>query len=183
MNDWWSKQEWPCVCQGTDPWIHSHYDYNQHPCARCECAGYRPRIPEAVGIRILLGPEMTNEQAATILLGPEPMRPVQPPEDFRNEYERYCREACGAKPGAQLLCADCLHNRDLVERLKATQARKLTEVYQVIGWDSMASSWGDTYLDKVFWTMEKALQRCIELNVNAPLHQPRAHVRTVVVED
>lgn len=27
-------------------------------------------------------------------------------------------EPCGAKPGSPYLCASCLHNRDLIERLK-----------------------------------------------------------------
>lgn len=71
MNDWWAKQEWPCVCQGNDPWLHTHYDHGPHPCARClECQGYQPRIPEHIAIRILFGPVMTNEEAASILLGP-----------------------------------------------------------------------------------------------------------------
>jgi hypothetical protein len=59
------------VCQGDDPWIHVHRQEGKHPCARCgECREYRMRMPEHVAIRILIGPEMTNEEAATILLGP-----------------------------------------------------------------------------------------------------------------
>lgn len=71
MNDWWAMQEWYCVCQGCDPWVHSHYPDGKHRCAAgCGCTEYRPRIPEAVAIRILLGPDMTNAQEADILLGP-----------------------------------------------------------------------------------------------------------------
>jgi hypothetical protein len=62
---------WPCVCQGDDPIGHKHYDEGKHTCARClKCPGYRPRIPEHVAIRALIGPVMSNEQATTILIGP-----------------------------------------------------------------------------------------------------------------
>ena len=78
MNQWWAKQEWYCVCQGLDPWVHVHYEDANHACARCSrCKSYRPDIPEQVAIRMLLGPEMTNEQATRILLGPA----VEPREE------------------------------------------------------------------------------------------------------
>ena len=71
MNPWWAKQEWFCICQGNDVWVHIHYEVAPHQCARCtECDRYRPDIPEAVAIRMLLGPEMSEEEAATILMGP-----------------------------------------------------------------------------------------------------------------
>ncbi len=64
-------QEYKCICQRGDHVWHSHYQ-DTHGCARCaKCTGYQPDIPEAVAIRILLGPEMTNKQAADILLGPQ----------------------------------------------------------------------------------------------------------------
>lgn len=67
---WW--QEWPCKCQRRDPVFHKHYaDHPRHPCARCgACEQYEPDIPEHVAIRILLGPEMSDAEAATVLLGP-----------------------------------------------------------------------------------------------------------------
>jgi hypothetical protein len=80
MNAWWSQQEWVCICNRGDPWIHTHYaDWltpdGLHHCARCStCIGYRPDIPEHVAIRIMIGPEMTNKDATDILLGKELMR-------------------------------------------------------------------------------------------------------------
>lgn len=69
-NPWWDKQEFYCVCQGTDMWVHVHRAEGQHSCARCsECNQYRPNIPEQVAIRIMLGPVMSNKEAADILLG------------------------------------------------------------------------------------------------------------------
>lgn len=73
MNAWWATKEWPCVCNRGDRWVHTHYPDAPHKCARClECCEYRPDIPEHIAIRILLGPEMTNAQAADILLGKVP---------------------------------------------------------------------------------------------------------------
>lgn len=75
-TEWWSQQTWPCKCQGNDPWVHVHYDYDsddRHRCARCiECEGYQPDIPEWWAIRMLLGPEISQADACRILLGPAP---------------------------------------------------------------------------------------------------------------
>ncbi len=71
MKHWF--QEWPCICNRGDKVWHAHYaDDEKHRCGRCsdECSGYRLDIPEAVAIRILLGPVMSNIEAADILLGP-----------------------------------------------------------------------------------------------------------------
>lgn len=71
MNDWWRQQEWPCVCNRGDGWLHVHYADRGHRCARCnKCEAYGPDIPESVAIRMLIGPETTNAEAAAILLGP-----------------------------------------------------------------------------------------------------------------
>lgn len=73
MNPWWSEQEFYCKCQGNDRWVHVHRAEGTHSCARCsECTEYRPNIPEHVGTRILLGPEMLESTAADILLGTAP---------------------------------------------------------------------------------------------------------------
>lgn len=70
MNSWWSQQEWYCKCQDRDPWMHVHHMVSPHSCARCAaCKAYEPNIPEEAAIRILLGPEMTEETAENILLG------------------------------------------------------------------------------------------------------------------
>jgi len=85
MNPWWSQQEFYCKCQfahrrdfwgqfipGIDPWVHVHRQEPPHACARCsECKEYRPHIPEHIGIKILLGPEISVSEAADILLGKE----------------------------------------------------------------------------------------------------------------
>lgn len=63
-------QEYHCVCQGDDPWLHKHHDEAPHSCARCrECKAFRPDLTDAQALRILIGPDMTNAQAADILLG------------------------------------------------------------------------------------------------------------------
>lgn len=55
-----------------DGMMHSHYEQGWQSCALgCGCIRYRPDIPELVAIRILLGPEVTNDEAATILMGPK----------------------------------------------------------------------------------------------------------------
>ncbi len=72
MNEWWSRQEFHCVCQGDDQWVHVHRSEPGHGCARCHCSHYQPNIPEDVAIRMLIGPEMTEAQAANVLLGTAP---------------------------------------------------------------------------------------------------------------
>jgi len=67
-------REWTCVCNAGDPVFHAHYDNGRHQCARgCGCDHYRPAIPEAAAIRMLLGPPgpvMTEREAQRVLLGP-----------------------------------------------------------------------------------------------------------------
>jgi len=47
---------------------------------------------------------------------------------------RECPE-CAAKSGQPALCASCLHNRDVIERLKAlVREREKAAVFQGIGW-------------------------------------------------
>lgn len=99
MNPWWMTQEWACVCNRGDRWVHVHYAESPHACARCtECKGYCPDIPEYVAVQMLIGPEMTNEQATAILLGPK-------------WYPCYCR-GCGTRNGmgvshAGYICKEC----------------------------------------------------------------------------
>lgn len=48
-NPWWIMQTAYCVCQGSDPVVHTHYQDEPHGCARCvKCNAYQPlRAPEA----------------------------------------------------------------------------------------------------------------------------------------
>lgn len=87
MNAWWVTKEWPCICNRGDQWLHTHYPEGKHACARCtECKEYRPDIPEHIAIRILLGPVMSDAEAATILLGPATLVERTTPQEDSAEF-------------------------------------------------------------------------------------------------
>lgn len=71
MSKWWVDYNWPCVCNRGDRVGHKHYQEKPYRCARCgECQEYRPDIPEHIAIQMLIGPEMSDDEAASTLLGP-----------------------------------------------------------------------------------------------------------------